>query len=65
MPRGQVGGIAKNGSHSSNFRIRRVGSSPRAGASLLCGMAFCTDALDEEVGGVGMESRGKGYVGQG
>ena len=35
------------------------------GASFLCGMAFCTDALDEEVGGVGMESWGKGYVGQG
>lgn len=44
---------------------RRVSSSLRAGASLLCGMAFCTDALDEEVGGVGMESWGKGYVGQG
>ena len=37
----------------------------KGGALLLCGMAFCTDALDEEVGGVGMESWGKGYVGQG
>ena len=62
MPRGQVGGVAKNGSHSSNFRIRRVSSSLRAGASLLCGMAFCTDALDE--GAVALTSPGGMYSGQ-